>query len=315
MSTHDGLRRSDDEWFELVERSPSLSPKSKISYKKQLRAAIKAFKVEGDNALTQILQHPDIYGDMRSVADNSLRTYLGAIVSLFKRGEEGEFFHRSDPAIARLQSAWSELLQKSSKRYLDTIDTNQRSDREEESRATMQDWQRVFEKSLRDDMESPETLLLGFHAVVHPPLRGGDLARVHIGYLPEGNCIFRNPEDPRSIVLLIRDHKTSKSFGPLKRVLTNEIVPLLRHNFKHHPREWLFMTQGGVPFSDSGFSSWKSSVFHEAFGRPVTTNSLRHEYISGMDRQNQSLADARQVARDMGHGLYTQRQYVRFDRG
>jgi hypothetical protein len=296
-------------------RSPNLSAKSKVSYKKQLRAAIKAFKVEGDHALTHILEHPDIYGDMRSVADNSLRTYLGAIVSLFKRGEEGKFFNRNDPVIARLQASWSELLQKSSKRYLDKLDTNQRSEREEESHATMEEWRQVFERSLRDDMESAETLLLAFHALVHPPLRGGDLARVHIGFLHEGNCIFRNPEDPMSILLIIRDHKTSKSFGPLQRVLKNEIVPLLRHNFQKNPREWLFVTKGGIPYSDSGFSSWKSEVFRDAFGRPVTTNSLRHEYISGMDRQNQSLAEARQVARDMGHGLYSQRQYVRFDRG
>ena len=315
MSDHDGLHRSDTEWAELIERAPGLSAKTKVSYRKQLRATIRECGVEGPHALSTILANPSKYGSMNGVNDSSLRTYLGFVVSAFKRGEEGGFFKRSDPEIVSLQGTWSELLQKASKKYGDRIDSNERSEREEQAHTTVKDWKDAFQISARDDEASPETLLLAFHALVHPPLRGGDLGRVRLGYQSEGNCIYRNPEDSETTILLIRDHKTSKSFGPLKRVLRNEIIPLLRHNVKEHPREWLFATQGGSPYSDSGFSNWKSQVFREIFGRPVSTNSLRHAYISEMDRQHQTIAEAREVAHMMGHGLSTQRQYVRFDRG
>jgi hypothetical protein len=318
MSHDGGIRRTDNEWFELVDSAPSLSTASRLSYKKQLRSAIRVFHVQGPTALSSILEAPEKVEDvMKHVGDNSLRSYLAAIVSLFKRGEEGGFFKRSDPRIGELYSKWAELLQNSSKRYLGRIDENKESDRERETRTTLGDWHVALDVAMRKDPDSQATLLLAFHALVMPPLRGGDLAHVHVGYTDIGNCAYRDPDNDNQTILLIRDHKTSRSFGPLKRVLKGEMVTLLRKNVNANPRPYIFMTQGGAPYSDSGFSSWKSLVFREAFGRPVTTNSLRHGFISGMDRQHQSIREARDIARDMGHGLHTQRQYVRIggDRG
>jgi len=317
MSSDNGLRQTDKEWYTLIDESPSLSTKSKTSYKKQLRVVERECEVDGPHGISTILSNPDRYGPMleSKIADNSLRTYLGVIVSLFKRGEEGMFFRRSDGSIAELQGKWSELLQLSSKRYNRRIDSNEPNEREVEGHATLAEWKDVFEKAYKESPTSQETLILGLHALVMPPLRGGDLGRVRMGYTEEGNCIYRNPNDSDSTILLIRDHKTTKSHGALERKLTGFIVTVLRQSAASMPREWLFVTQGGGPYSDSGFSSWKSSVFADAFGRPVTSNSLRHAYISGMDRQNQSVAEASNIAQMMGHGLYTQRRYVHLNRG
>jgi hypothetical protein len=312
MSHDIGLHQTDAEWMELVDRSKALSAGSKLSYKKQLRATARAFHVEGPCSLSEILASPSKYtAEMQKVPDHSLRTYLAALVSLLKRGEEAKLFKRSDPKIAELHATWSELLHTSSKKYHARIDDNRASEREQEGHATVDEWQAVYRAARREDPNSQSTLLLAFHALVFPPLRGGDLAHVRIGYTDEGNCVYRDPEDDRYSVLLIRDHKTSRSYGPLTRVLRGEIVDVMRENVKAHPREWLFVTQGGAAYSDSGFSSWKSNVFHDAFGRPVTTNSLRHAYISSVDRQHQTIREARSLAREMGHGLHTQRQYVR----
>lgn len=310
MSRDIGLWRTDQEWVALIDGASGISDASKKSYKKQLRSAIRIFHVQGPTALSTILQSPQ-RTEQVSVGDNSLRTYLGALVALFKRGEEAGWFRRSDPRISELHAKWSELLQASSKRYNSRIDDNRESDREREAHTSMSDWQIAFRVAQRKDPNSPATLLLAFHALVLPPLRGGDLSRVHIGYTPIGNCAYRDPDDERQTILLIRDHKTSRSFGTLERKLRGEMVTILRHSAELQPREWIFQTQAGAPYSESGFSSWKASVFQEAFGRNVTTNSLRHAYISGLDRQNQTLREAREVATAMGHGLHTQRQYVR----
>lgn len=314
MSEDSGLWHTNDEWLAAVDKAP-ISGTSKASYKKQLRSCLRVFAVDGATGLSTILSKPKIVERAKHIGDNSLRSYLAALVSLFKRGEEQDYFKRSDPEIAELQGAWAEQLQGSSKRYLKRVDNNEESERERETRTTLDEWKVAFEASFKKDPLSQETLILALHALVLPPLRGGDLARVHIGYTDEGNCAYRDPHNDDQTLLLIRDHKTSRSFGPLKRTLRGRIVDILRDGADEHPREWLFVSQTGAPYSESGFSSWKSAVFKEAFKRPVTTNSLRHAYISGMDRQNQSLAEARELASSMGHGLYTQRQYVRFDRG
>ena len=313
MSHHNRLSRTDAEWFHSIDTSVALSDKSKTSYKKQLRSTARILGVEGPIAFSTILEDPSTYEPrLRDIPDASRRTYLAAILSLFKRGEESNLFRRTDQYIADLQGIWSDHLHKSKSRYLSRIDNNTETPREAESRTSVMDWTIAYRKSANEDELSQETLLLAFHALVMPPLRGGDLARVRIGYEDEGNCIYRNPNDEKETLLLIRDHKTSKSFGPLRRVLSGELVKLLRENVENQPREWLFISKSGVPYSESGFSSWKCVVFKTAFGRPVTSNSLRHAYISGMDRQHQSVSDARSVARQMGHGLHTQRQYVRF---
>jgi len=316
MSRDVGLWLEDGEWAALVDKSESISRASKVSYKKQLRSTIRTFRVQGPHALSTILSDPDgVKTAMEAIPDNSLRTYLGALVSLFKRGEEGGHFRRSDSEIARLHGIWSELLQRSSRRYGARIDDNTESERERESRTSVGDWLAAYKRMLAVSPLSPSTLLLAFHALMTPPLRGGDLSRVHIGFTDSGNCIFRNQAEPSQSILFIRDHKTSRSHGTLVRHLSGELVDVLRASVAETPRDWLFQTQSGSPYSESGFSSWKSSVFHEAFGRNVTTNSLRHAYISSLDRQNQSISEARGIAKDMGHGLHTQRQYVRLNRG
>ena len=314
MSYNGGLMKSDSEWFSLIEKSDALSPKSKVSYKKQLRSVLRIFNKGGDlNGISAILSDPDdAKKTLAHIPDNSLRTYLAVILSLFKRGEEAGWFNRTSQNILKLSQKWSEMLHVSSKRYGSRIEDNKPSDRERESHASIYEWREAFKASFKKDPLSQETLLLAFHALMTPPLRGGDLGLVRLGYTVSGNCLYQ-ADDSDQWTLLIRNHKTSASHGDLTRRLSPELAKVLDVNLESTPhREWLFMTQGGSPYSDSGFSSWKSGVFHEAFGRAVTTNSLRHEFVSSMDRQNQTTSEARHIAHQMGHGLHMQRQYVRF---
>jgi hypothetical protein len=315
MSAHVSTEKTDQEWADLVDRSNTLSEKSKVSYKKQMRSIIAKFGVPGPTSLSYVMFHPNatpIVNATKHIPDNSLRSYIAAILSLFKRGEEAGLFSRADEKVLRPYRAWSEKLQRSSKGYKERIEANKPSERERSSHASLEEWDEAFETMYEKDPLGQDTLLVAFHAAMLPPLRGGDLALVRIGYQDKGNCIFETYPNSDRYSLLIRDHKTSASHGDLSRTLSKRMSEILQDNLEASPREWLFVTQSGTPFSDSGYSNWKSSVFKEAFQRNVTSNSLRHSYISSMDRQNQTLAEARNIARQMGHGLTTQRQYVRF---
>jgi hypothetical protein len=305
--------RTNAEWDALIEAAPGLSAKSKKSYKKQLRSVLRIFNDNESNGLSAILRNPERAAMVfAAVPDYSARTYIAAILSLFKRAEEGGYIRRTSESILKLSQKWSELLASVSKRYLTRLDHNQPSLRERETHASLAEWNDVFRKAYKAEPTSQSTLLLAFHALMSPPLRGGDLALVRLGYMKTGNCLYQS-EDDDTWTLHIRDHKTSSSHGDLTRDLSDELAHVLEGNLKATPkRDWLFASQSGAPYSDSGFSSWKSSVFFAAFGRNVTTNSLRHEFISSMDRQNQTTAAARSIAHQMGHGLNTQRQYIRF---
>jgi len=296
--------------MQAVDESQSLSGSSKNSYKKQLRSVIRIGGDGSKTSLSNILVDPEkAMRHLTHIADNSLRSYLAAILSLFKRGEEQGFFKRTDGPISELYHKWMNQLQQSSRRYTDRIDDNVESAREIEAHTSMSDWVDAYNKAAEKSPWSQSTLLLALHALVLPPLRGGDLGHVKIGYTPTGNCVYKTGRGTWE--LIVRDHKTSKSFGELKRTITGEAAEMLEDSIEAEPREWLFVTLGGSPYSDSGFSSWKSNVFKDVFGRRVTTNSLRHAFVSSMDRQHQSLRDAQRIASSMGHGLHTQRQYVR----
>jgi hypothetical protein len=313
MSHDHGLMRTNGEWDALVEAAPSLSAKSKKSYKKQLRSVLRIFNDNESDGLSAILRNPErATAVFARVPDHSARSYIGAMLSLFKRAEEGGYIRRTSESILKLNQKWSELLASVSKRYLTRLDHNEPSQRERETHASLAEWKNVFLKAYKAEPTSQSTLLLAFHALMTPPLRGGDLGLVRLGFTPTGNCLYQS-EDDDTWTLHIRDHKTSSSHGDLTRDLSDDLALVLEGNLKATPkRDWLFASQSGAPYSDSGFSTWKSSVFFAAFGRNVTTNSLRHEFISSMDRQNQTTAAARSIAHQMGHGLSTQRQYIRF---
>ena len=313
MSYDHGLMRTNGEWHTLIENAPSLSAKSKVSYLKQLRSVLRIFNTTDAIGISTILTNPSKAASVFSrIPDNSAKSYIAALLSLFKRGEEGGFIKRTSQSILKLYQEWSELLHQTSKRYLVRLDHNQPSARERESHADLDEWKEVFQEAYKKDPTSQSTLLLAFHALMLPPLRGGDLALVRLGFSVSGNCLYQSDGDD-TWTLRIREHKTSKSHGDLVRDLPDDLVRVLERNLKASPkRDWLFSTLSGSPYSDSGFSSWKSGVFHDAFGRNVTTNSLRHEFISSLDRQHQTTAGARLIAHQMGHGLHTQRQYIRF---
>jgi hypothetical protein len=313
MSYDHGLMRTNAEWYALIEKAPSLSVKSKVSYQKQLRSVLRIFNSTDAIGISTILTNPSHAATVFArVPDHSARSYIAALLSLFKRGEEGGFIRRTSQSILKLNQEWSELLHSVSKRYLTRLDHNQPNDRERESHANLKEWNEVFQQAYNKDPTSQSTLLLAFHALMFPPLRGGDLALVRLGFSVSGNCLYQTDGND-TWTLRIRDHKTSRSHGDLVRDLPSILTRVLERNLRASPkRDWLFAAQSGSPYSDSGFSSWKSGVFHEAFGRNVTTNSLRHEFISSLDRQNQTTAAARSIAHQMGHGLHTQRQYIRF---
>jgi hypothetical protein len=302
---------SDDDWYAAIEGSLALSKKSKKSYWKHARALLRACTGPGTSTLSDILFNFDrAYRRISHLSPSVLRNHLVVILALFKRGEERHFFKRSDASIVKHHRAWMDAHVSCHKLHMNKMDDNLPTHREIEGRATVSDFKNAHVFMAKTEGDTQETLLVAFHALIMPPLRGGDLSHVRIGKQLEGNCVFIDSNGIGR--LLIRDHKTASSYQALERVVPIPALQFLEDSLEAQPREWLFTTKKlNGPYSDGGFSDWKSRVFRKAFnGRPVTSNSLRHSYISEMWNKS-SINDARRLATTMGHSLGMQRQYVR----
>jgi hypothetical protein len=240
------------------------------------------------------------------------RSYLCAVLCLFKRGEEFRHFRRCDPHVNAQYRQWLEALSACNALNRQRLDDNLPSDREIEAHATLREWNDANDFMQETDPDSQDALLIAFQTMALPPLRGSDLSHIRIGFQMTGNY-FMVREDG-SGELVIRDHKTMRYYPRLERLIPIKLVHMVERSIAQQPRNWLFSTKSGGSYSSSGFLQWKTLVFQRAFrGRRVTSNSLRHAFVSERVHGNSNLStnQARQIASSMGHSLDMQRQYVR----
>ena len=304
---------SDDDWFESIDASTSLAPKSKTSYKKHVRGLLRACSGSVANTLSKIMFNFDhAFPCLARMPPNVQRSNLTAVLCLFKRGEEMGHFRRCDPGVNEPYKLWLEALARCNSANRRRIDDNLPSEREIESSATMREWEEAHEEMQETDPDSQEALLIAFQTLALPPLRGSDLSHIRIGHQATGNYFMVRSDGSGELV--IRDHKSARYFPRLERQIPRVLVRMVERSVRDQPRNWLFSTKSGGEYSSSGFLQWKSLAFRKAFhGRRVTSNSLRHAYVTERVHGNPYLStnQARSIANAMGHSLDMQRQYVR----
>ena len=115
---------------------------------------------------------------------------------------------------------------------------------------------------------------------------------------------------PRMILL---NHKTANTHGRIVRALPPALTEVLAASLRAQPREALFLTPTGMPFSNShAFTVWGERTLERLFdGRRLGFNGLRHVYISNVDMDKSSPQQLITLARDMGHSALQQKLYVR----
>lgn len=303
---------SDDEWLELIDASTALTPKSKTSYKKHVRGLVRMCGGGIDKSISRIIFNYDrSFPHLARLPPNIQRSHLCAVLCLYKRAEERRIFRRCDPHVHEEHRKWLEALSRCNNAHRRHLDDNLPSEREVESAASLREWERAHAFMQESEPGTQAALLIAFQTLALPPLRGSDLSHIRIGYQPTGN--YFAVDDDGTGELVIRDHKTARYYPRLERFVPRELVRMVEKSVEAQPRNWLFSTKHGAAFSSTGYLKWKTMVFSRAFqGRPVTTNSLRHAYITEkLQGGNLSTNQQRSIAESMGHSLGMQRQYVR----
>jgi hypothetical protein len=128
-----------------------------------------------------------------------------------------------------------------------------------------------------------------------------------------GNVLVWNGPDSESF-LLVRNHKTTKTHGTLKRPIPQSLKDIVNESFKKHPRSTLFVSpKTNVQFeTEESFSRWAQRAFKKIFdGKAVTMNTARHSFISALDTHKMSTQDLEDVATLMGQSIGEQRKYFR----
>ena len=278
-----------------------------------MRGLLKACSGGRLHTLSQIMfDFEHAFLRLAGLPPNIQRSHLTAVLCLFKRGEEMGHFRRCDPVVNIQYKQWLEALGRCNNANRKRIDDNLPSEREIESSASLREWEDAYEEMQETDPHSQEAMLIAFQTLALPPLRGSDLSRVRIGYQNTGNYFMVRPDGSGELV--IRDHKSARFYPRLERQIPLRLVRMVERSVRDQPRDWLFSTKEGGEYSSSGYLKWKSLAFQKAFrGRRVTSNSLRHAFVTERVHGNPNLStnQARSIAESMGHSLDMQRQYVR----
>ncbi len=320
-----------DDVFENAIKSARISTNSIVSYLKQLKMAKRIFlssKKNVDNGKTfyTILTDPEKFikilkGNLeqKRISLNTARVVTGAITSLFKHVySSGSLDETKDNE--KLHAIWVDHLKEFQSEVLSRLETNKMSEREKVSWVEYAEWEKK-EKELRETEEgSLAHLLVAFHALV-TPLRGGDYALIRIVPSSDRSANASSNSGDNVLVwdgmsrpskLLIRDHKTRSKYPVLIREIPAVLKKSISKSLEDRPREYLFTDfQNNQWKTRDAFILWKSRTFEELFGKPVTTNTARHAFVTSSKSTKDSVADEKKRAGSMGHSMGMHNEYRR----
>lgn len=259
-------------------------------------------------------------------SDNALRTkhaWVKTVRNIFHHALECPEA-KNNKEFQDVKSKWEELNKEISVEVDRIAKTSLLSKREEESWCPHSEWKEKEAVLRETEFGSPHHLLIGFSGGCgFPPLRGGDLGLVSVVSSRDreadaknkegGNVLVWNGPDSESF-LLVRNHKTTKTHGTLKRPIPQSLKDIVNESFKKHPRSTLFVSpKTNVQFeTEESFSRWAQRAFKKIFdGKAVTMNTARHSFISALDTHKMSTQDLEDVATLMGQSIGEQRKYFR----
>ena len=159
-------------------------------------------------------------------------------------------------------------------------------------------------------------VLLALYTLL-PPRRQEDYFSVYIYQDP--NDIY--PKDlhhayidltiPKPIIH-VRDFKTAAALRPWTKELPPRLLSIIQKSLVLTPRQYLFTQSNGKPYTTTNsFTKFNNRTLKAMFGEDVTLNSLRHSYSSKIKQDNNlSVAEHKQVAKDMGHSQATNMTYA-----
>jgi len=315
--------------LDCIANAESLALSTKLGYQKTCRSFYMHACSDWQNAQNPLLKSIlDFESSKNAIlaSQNALRTkhaWVKTVRNIFHHALNCEEA-KNNPDFQLVKSKWEELNKEISVEVEKVAKTSQLSVREADSWCPHSEWLSTEQQLRKAEFGSANHLLIGFSGGCgFPPLRGGDLGLVTVvsskdrgadeKYKDGGNVLIWNGLDKESF-LLVRNHKTTKTHGTLKRPIPQSLKEIINESFRQNPRTVLFTSpKTNAQFeTEESFSRWAQRAFKKIFdGKAVTMNTARHSFISALDTHQMSTQDLEDVATLMGQSVGEQRKYFR----
>ncbi len=298
-----------DRVMAALQGSESLSQVSKEAYTRRLTAlqrltghGLKRVLLQPEQTLHVLKRHRCHGG--RKLAASTLKSYVSSALAALKHTET----LRTRPEYRRARQAWVHAF----KQLRDQVDAYYRKCASGEALPNRCQgyvpWGDLCR--VRDQLPwgSIERLLLELH--LHALGRSREYASVRLfTEVPSkeqrrrhpNNCVL-HPSGPAGSYLRLASFKTSGYIGPYKVPLSPSLHRAITASLRRQPRRYLFEqpTRPGRPFKHANtFNQFCNRRFKAVFGRPLTSNSIRHAFATGLNLHNE--AQLQHAARKLAH--------------
>jgi hypothetical protein len=281
--------------------NPDMSEVTKRNYS----ARVKVLERQTQKSIEYILLHPAKYITfIREQYPNvtSNKSYFTVILGLFRYNPTFKEEHKAQ------HDKWSDAFKDADRKVTERYEANSPSERQTAGYVPYSEIVEARDALPQGDISR---LLLGFYTHIRP-LRAEfckiAIYRGNTPASPEPNYILITGRKP-NITLIIKHFKTRKSHDPIEQQLPEPLVEDITASLKEDPRDWLFTNQKGEPFTQAAFSTWTGRIFLKIFKKPLTISLIRHSFINTLDFNKLSIAEKKEIAKDMAHDIAMQDKY------
>lgn len=290
--------------------SDRLSPVSKAAYIVRLGAlqrivgrGLEHVLLDPQETLSVLKRHR-CASSMRPMAASTLKAYVATALAALKHCA----MLRTKPRYRRARCKWVHAF----KQLRSQVDTHYRKCASGEALPNRCNgyvaWSDLCRVRDRLPLGTIERLLLELHTCCLG--RSREYAAVRLFTEPPSkelrrqypnHCVL-HPNGPAGSYLRFGDFKTSGHVGAYKVPLTASLHRAIMSSLKQQPRQHLIEppSRPGHPFTNANsFNKYCCRRFKAVFGRPLTSNTIRHSFVNSLDLTNQSQLE--QAARRLAH--------------
>jgi integrase len=270
---------------------------------------------------------------------NSLKTYVSILSNIYKamKGDGGvEFFSDNVNDIIKFMDTKNNQTKKTSLSALfvltkkeeyreimtsvmnavnETYKLQKKTPKQEDNWMSSEEVKAVYDKQLEnallmlskkakfDDGKFIQFLLVAFlSGVIMPPRRSMDYSEMMIrNYDPKVDNYYKAGK------LYFNRYKTAKNYGLQILNVPKQLNSLIKKWIKLNSNDYMLYSTNGNKLS----SPQINRINNEAFGKAISTNMLRHIYLTEQYKNVPAIADMQELAQSMGHSTNQAMEYVK----
>jgi site-specific recombinase XerD len=280
----------------ITANRPKLSASSLKTYVSILSNIYKQMKGDGDidwfsDDVKQILEY------MNTKNDQTKKTSLSALFVLTGKQEYKDVM---TTVMAEVNQKYKEQKKtpKQEENWMSSDEVKAVYDSQHENALKM-----LTKKAKFDDGKFIEYLLVAFlSGVIMPPRRSQDYGLMKIrNYDPKVDNYYKAGK------FYFNKYKTAKTYGLQTLDVPKELNTLLKKWVKLNSNDYMLYST-----NDNKLSSPQiNRILNEAFGKAISTNMLRHIYLTDRYKDIPAIAKMENLAEQMGHSVGTAMEYVK----